>query len=339
MMTSPQIPQEVLRYCLVPKTPTSFLVVSKSYYLIALEALINSERTNDRLIEWLKKFIKKQDSSGIKIVLNNPSLFPSARKNAAIRAAIKMDFIEVIEKLIQHSLFDPRPMPFTYALEQHNIISYAAMHASHDTFRYLLDYTIFDPSDNYNLALRIAASKNDAHKVQLLMKDKRVDPSVPIDFDPDSREGEVPRFRANEALLSAAEEGFTDVVRVLLSDPRVTADALPALDIALQYNRTEVVKLLLPAFYAGPAQAGFQLACKYGVEEVVQAFLRDGRVDINANDGCALHTACRNKQIAIINILLAQPKINVMFLKPSYCFYAEEVREILSQAFREEKSS
>jgi hypothetical protein len=45
------------------------------------------------------------------------------------------------------------------------------------------------------------------------------------------------------------------------------------------------------------------------------------------------------RSISDINILLAQPKINVMFLKPSYCFYAEEVREILSQAFREEKSS
>ncbi len=330
-MASPQIPQDIVRFGILPIIPTSFLVVSKSYYLIALEALIKSERTNDRLIEWLKKFIKKRDSSAITLVLTNPILRPSARSNAAIRRAIKMNFVEVIDKLIQHPLFDPRPMPFTYALEQHNIISYAAMHASHDTFRYLLDFAIFDPSENYNLALRIAASKNDVHKVQLLVNDKRVDPSVPIDFDPDRREGEVPRFRANEALLRAAEEGLTDVVRVLLTDPRVTAGALPALDIALQCGQTEVAKLLLPSLYTGPPQDSFQLACKYGFEEVVQSFLCDERVDINADNGCALNMACMNKQIAIIKILLAQPQINVMFTKPSYRFYAAEVRELLSQ--------
>lgn len=82
---------------------------------------------------------------------------------------------------------------------------------------------------------------------------------------------------------------------------------------------------------SNPTKNSQSLACEYGFEEVVQKFLCDGRVDINADYGCALNVACLNKQIAIIKILLAQPQINIMFLKSSFRYYTAEVRDILYQ--------
>jgi ankyrin repeat protein len=139
----------------------------------------------------------------------------------------------------------------------------------------LLQHPHVDPSEPDNCSCPIChASQFDNKEImELLLQDKRVDPSAHNNF----------------AIQMASYAGHTEIVKLLLQDKRVdpSADNNYAIRLASYAGRTEVVKLLLQDRRVDPsAQDNYaiRMASHYGYTKIVKLLLHDKRVDAAAAD-------------------------------------------------------
>ena len=104
--------------------------------------------------------------------------------------------------------------------------------------------------------------------------------------------------------------GNPDVLRLLLSDPRVDTtmyDEDFALQLALKIGRTDIVKILVqdgrvdPSMYSN---ACIRYAVKGRYTDLVKLLLADPRVDPTSRDNEAILTACKNGSTEIVRLLL-----------------------------------
>jgi ankyrin repeat protein len=124
----------------------------------------------------------------------------------------------------------------------------------------------------------------------------------------------------NYALLEAVRFGHTDIVRMLLADPRVQKVSLDgfALVNASGLGHTEIVKLLLkegridPNTYSGDP---LKRACLYGQTDVVRVLLADPRTNFNYEP---MQTAARYGLVDIIKLFLAHPKVDVYMMESAF---------------------
>ena len=171
--------------------------------------------------------------------------------------------------------------------------------------------SIYDPSADYNWAIRTASENGYTEIVKLLLEDQRVDPSDD----------------ENEAIIYACANGHTEVVRLLLADPRVdpTDDENDAFNQACKNNHVEIVQLLLADPRIDPStfdNAALLEACKDGHIQIVKLLLADPRIHpwdgLYYND--PLLMAMEYNKIAIVKLLLADPRID-----PSKSIYYDEI--------------
>lgn len=210
----------------------------------------------------------------------------------------------------------------------HDMLSAAIDNGSTTGVRELLAILSIDPSIDNNDYLRSAVDKGLYNIARLLLNDNRVlskagklrkffseeadrkdERELPIAKS--AKEGDTPVVRAlletndpsvydDLPLRLAADKGHTDVVKLLLSDPRVdpTSRQSKALWIAASNGHVEVVSLLLDDGRADPSAAdnrAIRLASQHGHIEVVRLLLDDNRVDPSALDNYAIISDCRKQ--------------------------------------------
>lgn len=114
----------------------------------------------------------------------------------------------------------------------------------------LLDDERVDPTFKKNIALRHATTNNNIRVVELLLKDKRIEPGHCIRY--------------------AAYGGFLEIVNCLLQDPRVdpSADNNIAIRYATERNHIEIVKLLLEDSRVGVEEA-LEVAQRFNRSELI----------------------------------------------------------------------
>jgi len=150
------------------------------------------------------------------------------------------------------------------------------------------DFTVEAMTDG----LCAAAKHNQLAVARLLLNDKRSNPSC----------------EDNYPLCKASENGYVEMVKLLLADPRLelreTLDDY-SLGWAARNNHVEIVKLLLEdgrihpfpdssPFFSSTAyghQWGFSWACEYAHPELVKLFLKDHRFHVPQHNREAIFMA------------------------------------------------
>ncbi len=122
-------------------------------------------------------------------------------------------------------------------------------------------------------------------------------------------------FDINWPIKWASADGHTEVVKLLLEDPRVDPSAQDnyAIIVASQFGHLEIVKLLLkhPRVYPGDSN---NLAIGYASEnghiEIVKILLGDPRVDPSADRNYAIRLASENGHTEIVKLLLEDQRVD-----------------------------
>jgi len=116
------------------------------------------------------------------------------------------------------------------------------------------------------------------------------------------------RALVNDALLTASQQGFTDIITRLLATHRSTREGRAnALARAAQYGRTRAVAVLLGAAAAlhDDDDAPLRLAARNGRLLVVEQLLAAG-AGVDAGDGYALHAAAyEGHRDVVVRLLVA----------------------------------
>jgi hypothetical protein len=250
----------------------NFLFVAKRYYLQSLEVIINNTTDINNL---LVQATECKNLLAVKLILKNARVDVLYSYNLALQIAIDVDFSEAIQLLIQDFRFDNHRIPGNQYGDL-PIICYCVMHGSTMALKLLLACPLFDPSDYYNRAVREAVRCDDTQRLQLLMADPRVDPSIPIDFDPDHNSfGRYPTIYRNQALRLAIKDSKLPFVKLLLSDPRVAQES-PAwsLELAVYQNQMEIVDYLLADGKAVVSDILYEYAHNRRDARLIKAFTR-----------------------------------------------------------------
>ncbi len=144
----------------------------------------------------------------------------------------------------------------------------------------------------------IRASENNHPKiVELLLADKRVDPSA----------------EDSSAMKLASMAGYLGIVKLLLDDGRANPSANNnyAIIVASRYDRLEVVKLLLVDSRADPSaedNSAIKYASMMGNSEVVKLLLDDDRVNPSADNNFAIRWASKNIHTKVVKLLLSDDR-------------------------------
>lgn len=128
------------------------------------------------------------------------------------------------------------------------------------------------------------------------------------------KRGYDPSADSNLAIELASRRGYLSVVNRLLQDPRVNPSALAIIG-ALEGGHVEVVKRMLRDKRADPnAKTGRNRtvlveAAKLGYTDIVEQLLHDPRTDPSINDNEALIEAIYNRDLRLVDMLLADPRL------------------------------
>ena len=117
----------------------------------------------------------------------------------------------------------------------------------------------------------------------------------------------------NKLFMNSAKNGHTEVVNLLLKNPRVDPGSNNnyAIKWASECGHTEVVKLLLKDSRVDPGDDNnfaIRLASRNGHTEVVKLLLKDSRVDPGDDNNFAIRWASRNGHTEVVKILLSSLK-------------------------------
>jgi hypothetical protein len=125
-----------------------------------------------------------------------------------------------------------------------------------------------------------------------------------------------PAYNKNVAIESASAKGWTRIVKLLLADPRVNPAKRKnwSLYKASANGHADIVKLLLADPRVDPTLhqcAGFRLALDDDMNEnVIRAYLEDGRVDPGSFNNYAIIIASERGHSRIVNVLLQDKRVN-----------------------------
>ncbi len=147
-------------------------------------------------------------------------------------------------------------------------------------------------------------------------------------------------------LIKAAEKGYTEIVRLLLADSRITSDdinkgvnGITALGFAVYNGHRDIVRLLL----ADPRtdvnkENPLMLALKRGHVEICRLLIEDPRTDVNMPNtmgATPLFAAAYSGSVPLLRALLAHPQIVIDDLTRSALedgAFSDEIAEILRGA-------
>jgi len=123
-----------------------------------------------------------------------------------------------------------------------------------------------------------------------------------------------PSENNSDAIRWASYNGHLEVVKLLLSDPRVdSSDVNTAIRYASSNGRTEIVKFLLADPRVDPSannSDAIRWASNNGHLEVVKLLLSDPRVDSSYDINAAIRYASSNGHTEIVKLLLSDPRVD-----------------------------
>ena len=118
----------------------------------------------------------------------------------------------------------------------------------------------------------------------------------------------------NLAIREASEDGYQDVVELLLNDARVdpSANNYYAVHLAAMKGHKEVMASLLRHHMIDPTAKdffGIQWAADYGNLDVVKLLLKDGRGDPTSWDNWAIRRAAKYGLMDLVELLLNDKRV------------------------------
>lgn len=184
---------------------------------------------------------------------------PSFCGNALFNFIVGNEDETIVKLLLTHPKFDPTEL---ISIDGHYVYYSpldVAIHRNNSIAKYMLQELKHNPAENHNGAIRSAVRARNYEIFFLLLKDERVDPSIPtavegdfllfqrghdrfsIDF------GDGYELTKNEPIIMASAMGDFITVEALLKDPRVdpTCCDSRALLEAINRDHLHIAKLLL----------------------------------------------------------------------------------------------
>lgn len=190
----------------------------------------------------------------------------------------------------------------------------------------LLD--MVDPALDNNLAMTLAIQGGHRDIVDMLLNDVRIDVNdsmlkEAVDANQPAivslllREPLIdPAFDDNYAIKKASEMGYTDIVRILLSDSRI--DPEDSLILAIQNNHLGVVRQLLNDIRtnvkANDNQALMTAVYGYGIDyEIVRELIRSMEVDITARNNAAIRKFITDGDLRLVQLVFEETVLDPAF--------------------------
>jgi hypothetical protein len=136
-----------------------------------------------------------------------------------------------------------------------------------------------------------------------------------LGVDPSAQNNLAIRRACRDALAEASENGHVEVVRLLLTDPRVDPSAQNNYAIcgASENGYLKVVRLLVTDPRVDPSTLdnyAIRFASQNGHAGVVRLLLTDPRVDPSARDNEAMRWASKNGHVEVVRLLLTDPRVD-----------------------------
>jgi len=138
----------------------------------------------------------------------------------------------------------------------------------------------------------------------------------------------------HNSIKLASQEGYLDVVKVLLADTRLSpdkpdpsADDNYAIRWASQNGHVEVVKVLLADSRVDPSannNYAIREASAYGQTDVVKVLLADPRVDPSVINNWPIRIASHYGRTDVVKLLLADPRVDPLELNNEAIITASE---------------
>jgi len=207
-------------------------------------------------------------------------------------------------------------------------VTIAALSRQVSVLQLLLDDGRFDASKSNNRALVLATQFGHTEAVKLLLTDEKVK-NGPLEhlfllsatqnlqifsffFNPS-----IPSEQKNEALVTAVEEGVSDIVEFLLKEPDIDPSYHDNLPIrkACRLGHQKIVELLLadPSRVDPSAKDNEAVQC-VGVGGqhigIMKILLNDKRVDPSANKNKAVIGASLKGNVEMVALLLLDPRVD-----------------------------
>ena len=192
----------------------------------------------------------------VKILLSDKRVDPSINKNMPIREAVRGGHTEIVKLLLSDDRVDP-------VANDSSLMRLASESGHIDIVKILIIDGRIDPTFKSNESLRRASQFGQLEIVRLLMTLEKVDPSANNDYaiiwaSKNGHDKVVELLLQDEriksssiimALMEACIIGYTEVVKILISDKRFNLiankeDIRRAIDVSKSYRSLDVVKIL-----------------------------------------------------------------------------------------------
>ena len=288
------------------------LILREVQRLVQSKSVVDLSKDDNYII---RNASKHGNTELVRFLLLQDTVNPAANRNEAIRLASEYGHEDVVKLLLEHSEKDERIDP---GAENNEAIRAASDYGHEDVVKILLEHgendKRIDPAANNNEAIKLVCGKEigiggikwkklkrNLNVIGLLLKDKRVDPSVEDDL----------------AIRTAADEGAADIVKLLLKDERVNPAAKnnEAFRQAVRYGHEDTVKILLERSKEDKRidpgannNEAFRQAVRYGHEDTVKILLErskeDKRIDPGANNNEAIKLSSELGYTEIVKLLI-----------------------------------
>ncbi|KAJ1554480.1 hypothetical protein HK096_003354, partial [Nowakowskiella sp. JEL0078] len=310
----------------------SLLIAAENGHTEMVKYLLTDRRVNPCVEDndVLRLAVKNKHYETITILLNDKRIDPAAYDFSAIKVAVEYGDDRALELML------PR-------IKDGIVI--AAVSNQYDVVQLILKHPIDSVNPKFcDLALCAAVKSGNLRIVELLLKDKRVNPTVLYNYsevwgnseehckimDVLLKDGRFdPAVNDNELFTIVADEGYFNLVANLLKSECVnpSTDYNAALRLSASRGHAKVIERLMKDKRVDPSDFGneaIQLSSENGFYDVVQLLMKDKRVDPTANNNYAIQHASINGHYEIVKELLKDERVDPSTNSNSVLYYIIE---------------
>lgn len=120
---------------------------------------------------------------------------------------------------------------------------------------------------------------------------------------------DIPLMQAEQFWISAAENGFIELLQLLLQYPNLKTTYIPFYR-ACSAGQAEAVRLLAPTVQIKELQEGLLCAARAGRVRATKALLEEPRLDPSFDNNKALQVANANGHPAVITVLTMDSRVH-----------------------------